>query len=214
MQTKWDDFETAFELYYPCQVFMLAALQWAIRKYRRIIVGEGSLEAEAEWQASDMMTQLETKMNLVTEKENVLDTIRFLLRNVRDTAAACARLVMKDEWEIYVSWQRAWLAACGKSERRRKQVRIFLQLAAEYWHGTQPSRSHRQWGKMDEVMQPSLLNSDATLQAAFRHASRMLIMCLWQSSPSISIRLLPMSASASRKALSCFRSLLPLPVKG
>ena len=84
--------------------------------------------------------------------------IRFVLRNGRDMAAACARLLMKDEWEIYVAWQREWLSAVAGKEKRQKQVRQFMQMTAEYWQSTQPSRSNKQWKAMAEVVNPSQLS--------------------------------------------------------
>ena len=84
--------------------------------------------------------------------------IRFVLRNGRDMAAACARLLMKDEWEIYATWQREWLSAFSGKEKRRKQVQQFMQMMAEYWHSTQPSRSNKQWEFMTDIMNPSCLS--------------------------------------------------------
>ena len=97
-------------------------------------------------------------MNVLGEKEEALELIRFVLRNARDMAAACARLRMKDEWEIFVSWQREWLAAVPDNSRRKERVRLFLQMAAEYWRNTRPSRSNKQWEFMTEVVTPSLLS--------------------------------------------------------
>lgn len=133
MQSKWDDFETAFRLYYSCQLFMLVMLRWGMRRYRHV---------------------------LQEEKEKALDLIRFVLRNARDTMAVCARLGMKNEWELYVAWQREWLSAVGGKEKRQKQIRLFLQMAAEYWRNSQPSRSKKQWEFMAEVVSPSLLTDD------------------------------------------------------
>ena len=73
-------------------------------------------------------------------------------------AAACARLLMKDEWEIYTAWQREWLYAIAGKEKRQNRVRQFLQMTAEYWQSTQPSRSRKQWEAMAEVMNPSRLS--------------------------------------------------------
>lgn len=160
MQSKWDGFESAFRLYYPCQLFVLEALVWMLRKYRRIIWKEDMLETKTAQKDSGMLAQLEQKMNLITEREQVTDMIRFLLRNARDLAAACARLEMKDEWEIYLAWQRVWLSACGRSEKRKRQVRRFMQFVAEYWHSTQPSRSRKQWELMQELMQPLQLSRE------------------------------------------------------
>jgi len=157
MQSKWDDFETAFRLYYPCQLFALVTLRWAMRHYRHVLQGEKVLEVEAATQASSIQSQIERKMDLMEEKENALDTIRFVLRNVRDTAATCARLLMRDEWELYVAWQREWLSVAAGNKKRQKIIRFFMQMAAEYWHNTQPSRSKKQWEFMAEVVSPVLL---------------------------------------------------------
>ena len=105
-----------------------------------------------------MLGQVERKMELLDEKEKALGMIRFILRNGRDMAAACARLLMKDEWEIYTAWQREWLSAFSGKEKRRKQVCQFLQMTAEYWQSTQPSRSRKQWEAMTEVMNPTCLS--------------------------------------------------------
>jgi len=133
MQSKWDDFATAFRLYYPYQLFMLVMLRWGMRRYRHL---------------------------LQEEKESALDLVRCVLRNTRDTVAVCARLLMKDEWELYVAWQREWLTAVEGKEKRQKQIRLFLQMAAEFWRDTQPSRSKKQWEYMAEVVSPSLLTDD------------------------------------------------------
>ena len=140
MQSKWDNFEIAFRLYYPCQLFSLALLQWGMRRYRHALQSENVVEAETEIRESGILDQVEQKMNVLGEKEEALELIRFVLRNVRDMAAACARLRMKDEWEI------------------KERVRLFLQMAAEYWRNTRPSRSSKQWEFMTEVVTPSLLS--------------------------------------------------------
>ena len=158
MQSKWDDFETAFRLYYPCQLFALVMLRWGMRRYRRAIQAEKVLEVEEATLESGILDQVERKMELLDEKEKALDLIRFVLRNVRDTAAACARLLMKDEWEIYTAWQREWLSASAGNKKRQEQVRLFMQMVAEYWHSTQPSRSKKQWEFMAEVVSPSQLS--------------------------------------------------------
>ena len=158
MQSKWDDFETAFRLYYPCQLFALVMLRWGMRRYRRAIQAEKVLETEEATLESGILDQVERKMELLDEKEKALDLIRFVLRNVRDTAAACARLLMKDEWELYTAWQREWLSAAEGKQKRQKQIRFFMQMAAEYWHSTQPSRSKKQWEFMAEVISPSQLS--------------------------------------------------------
>ena len=158
MQSKWDDFETAFRLYYPCQLFALVMLRWGMRRYRRAIQAEKVLETEEATLESGILDQVERKMELLDEKEKALDLIRFVLRNVRDTAAACARLLMKDEWEIYTAWQREWLSASAGNKKRQEQVRLFMQMVAEYWHSTQPSRSKKQWEFMAEVVSPSQLS--------------------------------------------------------
>ena len=158
MQSKWDDFETAFRLYYPCQLFALVMLRWGMRRYRRAIQAEKVLETEEATLESGILDQVERKMELLDEKEKALDLIRFVLRNVRDTAAACARLLMKDEWEIYTAWQREWLSASAGNKKRQEQIRLFMQMVAEYWHSTQPSRSKKQWEFMAEVVSPSQLS--------------------------------------------------------
>ncbi|MBR4908166.1 MAG: hypothetical protein IKZ43_04050 [Acidaminococcaceae bacterium] len=157
MQSKWDDFETAFRLYYPCQLFALIMLRWGMRRYRHVLQEEIVLEVEAAVRDSGLLNQVERKLELLEEKENALDLVRFVLRNARDTAAACARLLMKDEWEIYAAWQREWLSASAGNKKRQKRIRLFMQLAAEYWHSTQPSRSKKQWEFMAEVVNPTLL---------------------------------------------------------
>ena len=157
MQSKWDDFETAFRLYYPCQLFALVMLRWGMRRYRRAIQAEKVLETEEATLESGILDQVERKMELLDEKEKALDLTRFVLRNARDTAAACARLLMKDEREIYTAWQREWLSASAGNKKRQKRIRLFMQLAAEYWHSTQPSRSKKQWEFMAEVVNPTLL---------------------------------------------------------
>ncbi len=190
MQTKWDGFASAFRLYYPCQMFALGALRWALRRYRKISAatdatedlgiqnpaeepaalqaaaervdapeGEGPVSRRNAADATWMMAQMEKRLELLSDQESAQDMISFLLRNVRDTAAACARLEMKDEWEIYGTWQQEWLAACARTEKRRNQVRLFMQLAAEYWHSTQPARSNKQWENMAEIVTPSLLKA-------------------------------------------------------
>ena len=74
--------------------------------------------------------------------------------------AACARLVMRDEWEIYISWQREWLETAMGKEKRRNRIRRFMQMVAEYWRNTQPARSQKQWGFMAEVVNPTLLSDE------------------------------------------------------
>lgn len=158
IQSKWDNFETAFRLFYPCQLFSLALLRWGINRYNRVLLSEKVLEVEAATRDSGILGQMERKMDLLEEKEKALGLIRFVLRNGRDMAAACARLLMKDEWEIYVTWQREWLSAVAGKEKRREQVRQFMQMMAEYWQSTQPSRSRKQREAMAEVVTPSLLS--------------------------------------------------------
>jgi len=160
IQSKWDDFETAFRLYYPCQLFMLVMLRWGMRHYLRVLQKENEREAEAETRDYDLLNQAERKSELSGEKENALDMVRFVLRNARDNVAVCARLLMKDEWEIYTAWQREWLSAVEGKVKRQKQIRIFLQMVAEFWRNTQPSRSKKQWEFMAEVISPSLLTDD------------------------------------------------------
>ena len=158
VQSKWDNFETAFRLYFPFQLFALSLLRWGMKRYNHVLLGEKVLEVEAAVQSSGILGQMERKMELLEEKENALDMIRFVLRNGRDMVAACARLLMKDEWEFYAAWQREWLSAVAGKEKRRKQVRQFMQMLAEYWHSTQPSRSNRQWGAMADIVNPSQLS--------------------------------------------------------
>jgi hypothetical protein len=158
MQSKWDDFETAFRLYYPCQLFALVMLRWAMRRYRHVLQGEKVLEVEAAIRDSGIVNHVEQKLELLDEKENALDVFRFVLRNARDTVAACARLLMKDEWELYVSWQREWLSAVTGNKKRQEQILFFMQMAAEYWRSTQPSRSKKQWDFMVELISPPLLS--------------------------------------------------------
>ena len=158
MQSKWDNFETAFRLYYPCQLFTLVMMRWGMRRYRHALQAEKIMEAEIP--ESGILDQVQQKMELLDEKQKALDIIRFVLRNARDMAAACARLLMKDEWEIYASWQQEWLSAAQGKEKRQKQVRLFMQMTAEYWRNTQPSRSKKQWDFMAEVVNPSLLSDE------------------------------------------------------
>ena len=158
MQSRLDNFETAFRLYYPCQLFALVMLRWGMRRYRFAIQAERIMETEAAVQDSGILYQVERKMDLLDEKEKALDMICFVLRNCRDTAAACARLLMKDEWEIYTAWLQEWLSAVPGKEKRQKRVRFFIQMAAEYWHNTQPSRSKKQWDFMAGIVSPSLLS--------------------------------------------------------
>lgn len=162
MQTKWDDFETAFRLYYPCHLFALVMLLWALRRYRHVLQAEIVLEAEAATQESGILNQAERETELLGEKERALDLIRFVLRNARDNVAVCARLLMKDEWELYAAWQREWLSVTAGNKKRQEQIRLFLQMAAEYWHDTQPSRSRKQWEFMADVVSPSLLTDEQT----------------------------------------------------
>ena len=54
--------------------------------------------------------------------------------------------------------RREWLAASSGNKKRQEQIRLFMQMAAEYWHSTQPSRSNRQWELMAEVVSPSQLS--------------------------------------------------------
>lgn len=157
MQSKWDNFETAFRLYFPCQWFSLVILRWGMRRYRRVLQVESVLEREGAEPDSDILNQVERKMELAEEKDNALDVIRFVLRNARDMAAACARLLMKDEWEIYSVWQQVWLSVVPGREKRNDKIRLFMQLVVEYWRSTQPSRSNKQWDYMKEVVTPSLL---------------------------------------------------------
>ena len=163
IQSKWDNFETAFRMFYPCQHFSLVLLRWGMNRYNRALLSEKVMEVEAATGESGILGQMEQKMELLEEKERALDIIRFVLRNGRDMAAACARLLMKDEWEIYVAWQREWQSAAAGKEKRRKRVRQFMQMAAEYWQSTQPSRCKKQWEFMAEVISPSLL-SDKQLE--------------------------------------------------
>jgi len=107
-----------------------------------------------------MADRLEQKMNLFSEKETVVDMLRFLLRNGRDFTAACARLLMKDEWEIYLSWLHEGIAIAGKHEKTRRLIRKYLQMVAEYWRCTQPSRSKKQWEKMAEIMRSSEMSEE------------------------------------------------------
>lgn len=160
MQTKWDDFETAFRLYYPCQLFALVMLRWGLRRYHRALQTEKAIEMEEAARESGVMGQVEQKMELLDEKENALDMIRLVLRNGRDLAAACARLLMKDEWELYVVWQREWLSAVEGNHKRQERIRLFMQMVAEYWRSTQPSRSKKQWEFMAEVASPALLEEE------------------------------------------------------
>ena len=158
MQSKWDDFETAFRLYYPCQLFALVMLQWSVRRYRHVLQSEQVMEVEAAVQDSGILNQVERKIALLDEKDKALDMLRFVLRNARDMAAACARLLMKDEWEIYTAWQQEWLSAALGKEKRRKRIRHYMQMVVQYWRSTQPSRSNRQWDFMKEIVSPLLLS--------------------------------------------------------
>ncbi len=158
IQSKWDNFETAFRMFYPCQLLALVLLHRGMNRYKRVLLSEKVLEVEAAIQDSGVVGQTERRMELLEEKDNALGMIRFILRNGRDMAAACARLLMKDEWDIYIAWQREWLSAFAGKEKRRKQVRQFMQMMAEYWRSTQPSRSRKQWDAMAEVMNPSQLS--------------------------------------------------------
>ena len=158
IQSKWDNFETAFRLFYPCLLFCLTLLRWGMKRYDRVLLSEKVLEVETATRDSGMLGQVERKMELLDEKEKALGMIRLVLRNGRDMAAACARLLMKDEWEIYTAWQREWLSAFSGNEKRQKQVRQFMQMTAEYWRSTQPSRSRKQWDAMAEVVVPARLS--------------------------------------------------------
>ena len=158
MQSKWDNYETAFRLYYPCHLLALVMLRWGMRRYRRALQVERIMEVEAAVQDYGIMDHVERKLELQDEKEKALDIIRFVLRNARDTAAACARLLMKEEWEIYATWQQEWLSVAPGKDRLREKILLFMQMTAEYWHTTQPSRSKKQWEFMAEVVNPSLLS--------------------------------------------------------
>jgi len=160
MQCQCDGFETAFRLYCPCYVFAMEALQWVIRRCRRIAVKEKELEWEAGQQPFGMMDRLDYKMKILSEKEDMLDFLRFLLRNGRDMAAGCARLVMKDECGIYLSWHQEWITMHTNKGKRGKSIKIFVQMVAEYWYNTQPSRSKKQWENMSELMNPSVLTGE------------------------------------------------------
>lgn len=157
MLSKWDSFEAAFRLYCPCQLFMAVILRWGMIRYRKALQAERATEAEAPVLESGIMDRMERETEALDEKESALDIIRFVLRNTRDTTAACARLLMKDEWEIYAAWLRELLAVAGRNEKRRQRFRLFMQMAAEYWRATQPSRSKKQWEYMADVVSPSLL---------------------------------------------------------
>jgi len=141
-------------------LFYLAVLQWTLRRYDCLTHQEGILSLDTGAQESGMADRLEQKMNLFSEKETVVDMLRFLLRNGRDFTAACARLLMKDEWEIYLSWLHEGIAIAGKHEKTRRRIRKYLQMVAEYWRCTQPSRSKKQWEKMAEIMRPSEMSEE------------------------------------------------------
>ena len=160
MQSKWDNFEIAFRLYYPCQLFALVLLQWGLRRYRRALEHENVTEDETKIQDSGILSLVERMMEGLDEKEQALDLIRFVLRTVRDMTTAFARLRMKDEWEIYVSWQREWLSAVPDNGKRKERIRLFMQMTAVYWRNTQPSKSSKQWELMTEVVTPSLLSDE------------------------------------------------------
>lgn len=130
MHSHWDSFEAAFKLYYPCHLLLLSLYRRAMRRYR---------------------------LRPDQADEDTLDMLCFLLRTARDMVANSARLMLKEEWEIYISWRRIWLAASHQHVRRQKKIREFLQLTAEYWHQTQPSSSRRQWPRMAEVLWPPQL---------------------------------------------------------
>lgn len=139
MQSHWDGTESAFALYYPCQLFALFVLRRAEVQYLKVVPPkDGPLPAE---------------------REEALVMIRFLLRNARDIIANSARLNMQDEWQVYTAWRKLWLTAEPGKEGRQKRIRKFLQLTAEYWRRSQPSSSRRQWAKMAEVMWPSVLSA-------------------------------------------------------
>lgn len=157
MQSKWDDFETAFRLYYPCHWFLLVVLRWAMRRYRHVLREEHVLDAEGKASDAEIQNRLERKSELPEEKEAALDLIRFVLRNVRNMASVCSRLLMKDEWEIYSAWHQEWLSVESGRKKRKEQIRLFIQMAAEYWRDTLPSRGNKQWENMKEVVTPSLL---------------------------------------------------------
>lgn len=157
MQSKWDDFAAAFRLYYPCQMFALVVQRWAMNRYRHLLNFEKVMAAEAAVQDSGVLRQVERNLEIMEEKEKALDMLRFVLRNARDMAAACARLLMKDEWEIYAAWQQEWLAVTKGKEKRQNRIRLFMQMIVEYWRNTQPSRSKNQWRFMSELVTPSLL---------------------------------------------------------
>ncbi|MBO5590852.1 MAG: hypothetical protein J5923_06425 [Acidaminococcaceae bacterium] len=160
MQSQWDSFENACRVYYPYCLFHLAVLQWTLRRYDCLTHQEGILSLDTGAQESGMADRLEQKMNLLSEKETVVDMIRFLLRNGRDFTAACARLLMKDEWEIYLSWFHEGMAIAGKHEKTRRRIRKYLQMVAEYWRCTQPSRSKKQWERIAEIMRPSEMSEE------------------------------------------------------
>ena len=130
MHSHWDSFEAAFTLYYPCHLLLLSLYRRAMRRYR--------LRAE-------------------TADRETLEQIGFLLRTARDMVANSARLRLQEEWEVYITWRRVWLAASHQNVRRQKKIREFLQMVAEYWHHTQPSSSRKQWPRMSEVLWPPQL---------------------------------------------------------
>lgn len=178
MQSHWDGAESAFRLYYPCQQLLLILLRREERRYVKAVraigdfAGRGEPDIGTETEGINLPESVgpaagattgngggayDGSLKARTAKEEALTMIRILLRTARDITANSARLNMQDEWEIYTGWRKLWLAAETGRERRQKRIRAFLQLTAEYWRRSQPSSSRRQWGKMAEVMWPSVL---------------------------------------------------------
>jgi len=138
MFCKWEGVAGSLRQYYPWHLLTLCMMRQATREYDK--------------HREDPKKQ-----------EGARLAGRFFLRNYRDMITNIARLLMKDESDIYTEMTKAWGEMEKDCPRRAARARLFLQMTAVYWQQTQPSSSRRQWDKMAPVLLPSLLNKGSCI---------------------------------------------------
>lgn len=79
------------------------------------------------------------------------------LRSVRNLVSNAARSVMRDDMEIFRQWYRFLWQLAGDDERRRRELRLLLQLAIGYWQLSLPKTSRRQARFLEDLLQPSVI---------------------------------------------------------
>lgn len=82
------------------------------------------------------------------------------LRNIRDLIANVSRSIMQEDMDVFRQWYQFLWQLAGDNERRKRRLRLLLQLAISYWQNTRPKTSGKQAQFLQDLLQPNMITAN------------------------------------------------------